>query len=70
MPEPRGPAYPDFLGRFADAYRRELGVFMEVAAGRAANPCPPEGARAAMAVAVACDLSRAEHRPVAVREVG
>lgn len=59
-------AYEGFLDRFAPAYRAELEAFLEVAAGRAPNPCPPEDALAAMLVAVACDRARAEHRPVRV----
>jgi hypothetical protein len=34
------------------------------------NPCPPEDAREAIRVAMACDLSRELHRPVRVVEVG
>ena len=33
------------------------------------SPCPPESALEALRVAVACDLSRAEGRPVAMTEV-
>ena len=72
--EPDGPGAPDepysfFLDRFADAYRAELATFVEVVAGSRPNPCPPRDALAAMEVAVACDLSRAEHRPVRVEDV-
>ena len=62
-------AYRFFLDRFGSAYRAELDVFVEVVQGRASNPCPPEDALEAMRVAVACDLSRREHRPVAIREI-
>jgi len=62
--------YSFFLDRFARAYREELNVFVEVAAGRKENPCPPADALEAMRVAVACDVSRREHRPVRVEEVG
>jgi myo-inositol 2-dehydrogenase / D-chiro-inositol 1-dehydrogenase len=73
--EPGGPAAPKepytfFLDRFAPAYRAELHAFVEVAAGRMVNPCPPEDAREAIRVAMACDLSRQLHRPVRVQEVG
>ena len=68
-PAPREP-YTFFLDRFAPAYRAELHAFVEVAAGRMANPCPPEDAREAIRVAMACDLSRELHRPVRVAEVG
>jgi myo-inositol 2-dehydrogenase/D-chiro-inositol 1-dehydrogenase len=68
-PAPREP-YSFFLDRFAPAYRAELHAFVEVAAGRMPNPCPPEEAREAIRVAMACDLSRQLHRPVRVEEVG
>ena len=68
-PPPPVDPYPSFMERFADAYRAEMEAFLEVLAGRAVNPCPPEDALEAMRVAVACDLSRSEHRPVALSEV-
>ncbi len=73
--EPDGPPAPDhaygfFLDRFEAAYRAELEAFVDVAAGRMPNPCPPEEAREAIRVAMACDLSRQLHRPVQVTEVG
>lgn len=73
--EPNGPPDPErpysfFLDRFAAAYRAELDAFLEVAAGRMPNPCPPEEAREAIRIAMACDLSREEHRPVRLSEIG
>jgi myo-inositol 2-dehydrogenase/D-chiro-inositol 1-dehydrogenase len=68
-PGPDGNAYAFFLDRFGPAYRAELYAFIEVAAGRAPNPCPPEDAREAIRIAMACDLSRRLHRPVAVKDV-
>jgi myo-inositol 2-dehydrogenase/D-chiro-inositol 1-dehydrogenase len=67
---PAGPAYPNFLDRFRPAYVRELAAFLDVAAGRAASPCPVADALAAFCVAEACELSRRERRPVQVAEVG
>jgi myo-inositol 2-dehydrogenase/D-chiro-inositol 1-dehydrogenase len=67
--KPPNDPYASFLDRFAIAYRTELDVFMDVAAKKVANPCPPEEALEAMRVAVACDISRREHRPVSLREV-
>lgn len=72
--EADGPAlsprpWASFVDRFADAYRAELDAFIDVAAGRRPNPCPPADALIAMRVAVACDRSRKEHRPVALSEV-
>lgn len=62
-------AYRGFQERFAEAYRAEMAAFVEVAAGRQQSPCTAEDALEAMRVAVACDLSRAEHRPVRLEEV-
>lgn len=63
------PAYPGFMDRFRRAYAEELSVFTDVAAGRAENPCGPREALEAFYIAEACELSRREHRPVAVDEV-
>ena len=72
--EPGGPpapadAYANFQQRFAEAYRAEMSAFVEVAAGRRESPCTAEDALEAMRVAVACDRSREEHRPVRLEEV-
>jgi myo-inositol 2-dehydrogenase/D-chiro-inositol 1-dehydrogenase len=68
---PRPPApYQNFLDRFDPAYRAELAAFVDVARGRAKTPCTVEDAEAALRVAMACDRSRAEHRPVALSEIG
>ena len=64
-----GPAYARFQDRFRLAYERELAAFLEVARGERSNPCTPADAYEALAVAVAADRSRAEHRPVRVDEV-
>jgi myo-inositol 2-dehydrogenase/D-chiro-inositol 1-dehydrogenase len=62
-------AWSSFLDRFGDAYREELHAFVDVIAGRQPNPCPPEEALIAMRVAVACDRSLREHRPVRIAEI-
>jgi myo-inositol 2-dehydrogenase/D-chiro-inositol 1-dehydrogenase len=62
-------AYGGFQERFAEAYRAEMAAFVEVAAGRQRSACTAQDALEAMRVAVACDLSRAEHRPVRLEEV-
>lgn len=72
--EPDGPQVPpdpyrNFQDRFRTAYEAELAAFAEFASGETANPCTVEDASIALQVAVACDLSRAEHRPVRVDEV-
>jgi myo-inositol 2-dehydrogenase/D-chiro-inositol 1-dehydrogenase len=68
---PAGPErpYAGFLDRFDAAYRRELSTFVDVALGRVPNPCGVEDAEIALRVALACERSRLEHRPVRVAEV-
>ncbi|MGH8947010.1 MAG: Gfo/Idh/MocA family protein, partial [Acidimicrobiia bacterium] len=72
--EPDGPRLPDnpyqnFQDRFRPAYAAELAAFVEYTAGRRENPCTVHDAEQALRVAVACDLSRVEHRPVRLEEV-
>jgi myo-inositol 2-dehydrogenase/D-chiro-inositol 1-dehydrogenase len=62
--------YPDFQDRFRGAYRAEMEAFVEVAAGRRESPCTAQDALEALRIAVACDRSRAERRPVELEEVG
>ena len=63
------PTPKTFLDRFGPAYRAELEVFMDVAQGRTESPCTPADAREAIRIAIACNISRAEHRPVRLEEV-
>jgi myo-inositol 2-dehydrogenase/D-chiro-inositol 1-dehydrogenase len=63
-------AYPNFQDRFLDAYRAELKYFLSLARGEAENPCTARDALEALKIAMAADLSLAEHRPVRVSEVG
>jgi myo-inositol 2-dehydrogenase / D-chiro-inositol 1-dehydrogenase len=67
-PPPADP-WSSFVERFADAFARETAAF-ELVRGGGESPCPPESALEALRVAVACDISRAEGRPVAMAEVG
>ncbi|MGI5327803.1 Gfo/Idh/MocA family protein [Actinomadura nitritigenes] len=61
--------YAGFLERFSDAYDAELRAFVDVVAGRRANPCPPEDALEAFYLAEACELSMREGRVVGAGEV-
>lgn len=72
--EPGGPVMAEptpktFLDRFAPAYRAEIERFMDVAQGRVESPCTPEDAREALRIAIACNVSRDEHRPVRLEEI-
>lgn len=76
---PPGPPWQNFWERFLPAYRAELGAFVDLVAAErddagpqagTADAATPEDALAALRVAEAAMLSMAEHRPVAVREVG
>lgn len=69
MPPAPAKPYAGFLDRFDAAYRAELTAFVDVARGRLPNPCTVEDAEAALRVALACERSRAERRPVAVAEI-
>ncbi|MFF3645437.1 Gfo/Idh/MocA family oxidoreductase [Streptomyces sp. NPDC002564] len=72
--EPAGPAAPlkpwsGFLERFAPAYEAELAAFVDVVAGRRANPCDGREALHALRIAEACERSRRERRPVRLAEI-
>lgn len=70
MPPSDKPAYPNFQERFLDAYRAEMGHFLSLVRGEAENPCTARDALEALRIAMAADLSLAEHRPVLLSEVG
>ena len=61
-------AYRDFWDRFEAAYRTELAAFVETVRTNAPSPCSLDEARAALAVALAAEQSRAERRPVVIEE--
>jgi myo-inositol 2-dehydrogenase / D-chiro-inositol 1-dehydrogenase len=65
VPAPE-PGYENFIDRFDAAYRAELETFVERVRDGRPSPCTLQDARAALAVAVAADRSRAERRPVRV----
>lgn len=72
--EPHGPPapakpWPGFLERFAPAYEAELDAFLGVVRGEQANPCDGREALHALRIAEACELSRAERRPVRLTEI-
>jgi myo-inositol 2-dehydrogenase/D-chiro-inositol 1-dehydrogenase len=64
----KGP-YRDFIERFGESLRQETIAFIEVMRGERENPSPPAAAMEALRVAVACEASRKEGRPVRVAEI-
>jgi myo-inositol 2-dehydrogenase/D-chiro-inositol 1-dehydrogenase len=66
---PDGAPYPMFMDRFHAAYVAELADFAAIVAGAAQPSCTVADALEAFLIAEACELSRAEHRPVRVDEV-
>lgn len=66
---PSGPAHEFFMDRLAEAFRIEMGVFTQVAAGEVDNPCTVADAMGTTWTAEAATLSAAEHRPVTIEEV-
>jgi myo-inositol 2-dehydrogenase/D-chiro-inositol 1-dehydrogenase len=66
---PAPDAYRDFMERFRTAFHDETSAFLDAARGRRENPCPGEHGLDALRVAVACERSRSEGRPVRVREL-
>jgi myo-inositol 2-dehydrogenase/D-chiro-inositol 1-dehydrogenase len=66
---PAGVLYPAFMERFRDAYVAELTAFVEIVNRRARPSCTVADALEAFYIAEACELSRAQHRPVLIDEV-
>ena len=62
--------YKGFMDRFRAAFTTETSAFVDVVRGERANPCPPEASRAALAAAIACEVSAREGRAVAMSEIG
>jgi myo-inositol 2-dehydrogenase / D-chiro-inositol 1-dehydrogenase len=69
VPPPAGPAWPDFVTRFDEAYRAELVGFPDVASGRAPSPCTASDGVEALRIAEAATRSMREHRPVRLEEI-
>jgi myo-inositol 2-dehydrogenase/D-chiro-inositol 1-dehydrogenase len=66
---PTGPRHQSFMDRFRPAYRAELAAFVDVVRGDRPSPCTVRDALEAFRVAEACEVSRAERRPVALAEL-
>lgn len=68
-PSPTEGPYRDFMERFGESLRRETMAFIRVMGGERENPSPPTAAMEALRVAVACEVSRIEGRPIKVAEI-
>jgi myo-inositol 2-dehydrogenase/D-chiro-inositol 1-dehydrogenase len=66
---PPATGWTSFLERFATAFEDETAAFVALVRDGGESPCPPEAALEALRVAVACERSRLEGRPVAMAEV-
>lgn len=64
-----GSFYLTFFDRFGDAYRAELVEFLRVVRGEIESPSTLEESRQSLRVALAAEISRRDHRPVAVDSV-
>lgn len=62
--------YGGFMDRFRAAFTAETSAFVDVVRGERVNPCPPEASRAALAAAIACEVSAREGRVVEMAEIG
>ena len=69
---PQGLVQPfeGFMDRFRPAFTAETSAYVDFVRGERDNPCTPAEARAALALAIACDVSARERRVVDVAEVG
>jgi myo-inositol 2-dehydrogenase / D-chiro-inositol 1-dehydrogenase len=61
--------YGGFMDRFRAAFTAETSAFVDVVRGERDNPCGPDDARAALAAAIACEVSAREGRVVDMTEI-
>ena len=69
VPGPAGPVWENFLVRFEDAYRAELGAFLRVARRELASPCTARDGVEALRLAEAATVAVKEHRIVGLAEI-
>ena len=69
VPPPAGPAWPNFLERFTDAYSAEFATFLRVARGDEPSPCTAHDGVQALRIAEAANRSLGEHRVVRLDEI-
>lgn len=63
------PPYTGFVDRFREAFRAETAAFVSLVGGEIENPSPPEGAREALRIAIACEESVKTGRPIRVADM-
>jgi myo-inositol 2-dehydrogenase/D-chiro-inositol 1-dehydrogenase len=66
---PAGSPHTFFMDRLAEAFRRELATFCDVATGTVDSPCTLDDALMTSLVAEAATVSAKNHRPVRVEEI-
>jgi myo-inositol 2-dehydrogenase / D-chiro-inositol 1-dehydrogenase len=66
---PAGPIWENFLVRFEDAYRAELGAFVRVARGEVQSRCTARDGVEALRLAEAATVAVKEHRIVRLAEI-
>jgi myo-inositol 2-dehydrogenase/D-chiro-inositol 1-dehydrogenase len=69
VPPPTGPAWPNFLERFGDAYSAEFAVFLRVARSEEPSPCTANDGVQALRIAEAANRSLHDHRPIRLTEI-
>ena len=69
VPGPAGRVWENFLVRFEDAYRAELGAFLRVARRELASPCTARDGVEALRLAQAATVAVKEHRIVGLAEI-
>lgn len=72
--EPDGPPpserpHDGFLDRFDGAFKAEMRGFLDLVAGRGENECPGTASLEALRIAIACERSLREGRPVRVADI-
>jgi myo-inositol 2-dehydrogenase/D-chiro-inositol 1-dehydrogenase len=69
VPEPKGPAWPNFQERFADAYRAEMLGFFRLAAGQEESACTARDGVESARITEAATRALKEHRVVRLDEI-
>ncbi len=69
VPEPEGPAWPNFQDRFAQAYRDEMLGFFKLARGEMETPCTARDGVESARIAEAATMALHEHRIVRLDEI-